>query len=268
MRAARNARLDPRARSARRLRALFPRLQPNPARPPAPRGKSRRAAAGEWFRRCRRRSSIPAQAAKDRRRGSSRPRPEDRPRHARPCVALTPPERFAEGATSGAPAASISARATGCAGTRSASVSSPARASRLMRQFAETGATIVSGAGPKGRREFLRACVEPRLARGRSRVGEMCDQRIERGPPLRRVDRRDGGVRGREPREPVDRLRRHRDQPARAQTCGGGGDVFRSRRRDARFAGRKRFHVSAPRAREGGWPNLLENAREKAVWSE
>ena len=46
-------------------------------------------------------------------------------------VGLTLPERFAEGAATGRPVARSSASAMSCAGTRTASVSSPALASRL-----------------------------------------------------------------------------------------------------------------------------------------
>ena len=82
--------------------------------------------------------------------------PSSRIQSTRPCrsaatcsarVGLTRPDRFADGATSGSPTASISARAILWEGARRATVSSPARASRLIRQDAETWATIVSGPG-------------------------------------------------------------------------------------------------------------------------
>ena len=48
------------------------------------------------------------------------------------------------------------------------------------------------------------------------RAGDMGDQRIERRPALRGVDRRDGAIVGRVAGEPVNRFGRHRDQPAGA----------------------------------------------------
>ena len=141
----------------------------------------------------------------------SRIRPIRSPRSASTCsarVGLTAPERLAEGAASGAPAAAISARAISEPGTRTASVSSPARASRLMRQSAATGATSVSGPGPEAGGEPLGARVEPRLARGGRDAVEMGDQRIEGRAALDRVDLRP-------PRRRTSQVRRGR-RPSRS----------------------------------------------------
>ena len=62
-------------------------------------------------------------------------------------VGETPPERFAEGAAMGRPTDCSKACATGCAGTRTASVSRPAPASNATGQVTRRGSTIVSGPG-------------------------------------------------------------------------------------------------------------------------
>ena len=71
-------------------------------------------------------------------------------------VGLTRPERLAEGAAIGRPAARSSACATGCAGARSATVSSPALASNERPLSARRGNTRLSGPGQK-RRAAMRA---------------------------------------------------------------------------------------------------------------
>ena len=62
-------------------------------------------------------------------------------------VGLTAPDLLAEGAARGTPAAPMSARAVGCEGERSATVSRPARARRLMEQAEAAGRTRVRGPG-------------------------------------------------------------------------------------------------------------------------
>ena len=89
-------------------------------------------------------------------------------------------------------------------------------------------------ARPERRREPGGARVEVGLAGRRRCIGEMRDQRIERRPALRGEDRSRGGIGGRQGGEPVDRLGRHRHQPARSQRGGRGGDVLGSRGRDPR----------------------------------
>ena len=60
-------------------------------------------------------------------------------------------------------------------------------------------------------------------------VENMGDERVDRGPLLGGVDRRDRLVRGRVRREAVDRLGRHGDEAAQAKTCGRGGDRLGAR---------------------------------------
>jgi hypothetical protein len=64
-------------------------------------------------------------------------------------VGLTRPERLALGAAIGRPTARMSARGKGCAGTRSARLSSPALASSDTGQSGARGSTSVSGSGQK-----------------------------------------------------------------------------------------------------------------------
>ncbi len=154
------------------------------------------------------------------------------------CVGLTWPERLAEGAAIGLPVFSRSRRAKGCAGTRSARLSSPARAKSQTLPCAANGTTSVSGAGPEGAGKLARRRVEASLLQGGVEIGKVSDQRVEGGPAFRRIKRRHGaGVRGVAP-QPIDRLGRKGDETARAQGSGGlvdpgraGGKSRVSRRR-------------------------------------
>ena len=65
----------------------------------------------------------------------------------RAAVGLTRPERLADGAATGRPNSRSNARAVSCAGTRTATVSSPALASRLTAQPRSRGSTRLSGPG-------------------------------------------------------------------------------------------------------------------------
>ena len=155
-------------------------------------------------------------------------------------VGLTRPERFAEGATSGTPAAAISARATGWLGARKATLSRPARASRATRHCGETGATRVSGPGQNACASARRVVVEGRLAHRRRAVEDMGDQRIEDRPALGGVNRGDRALGSGVPGKPVDRLGRHGDEAAGAQDRrrrgrsprASGGQSFVCRRAD------------------------------------
>ena len=75
-------------------------------------------------------------------------------------VGLGRPERLAEGATSGPPNAASTACASGWAGARTATVSSPARARSQTAAASRTGSTRVSGPGQNARRQTLGAVVE------------------------------------------------------------------------------------------------------------
>ena len=90
---------------------------------------------------------IPRPPDKARCRARRRCARTSRPRRAARVVGLTWPERFAEGAATGRPVSRSSASAVSCAGTRTASVSSPALASRLTSQPRRRGSTRVSGPG-------------------------------------------------------------------------------------------------------------------------
>ena len=150
---------------------------------------------------------------------SMRPR-----RSASTCAALvgeTWPERLAEGATTGPPKAASSACASGCAGTRTATLSSPASARSATGQSSRFGSNERQRPRPERRRQLLGVGIEARQRVRGLAAGHMRDQRIERRPPL-------GGI---EPRhrlaiagvgaEPVDGLGRKRDQPAALQAARG-----------------------------------------------
>ena len=83
-------------------------------------------------------------------------------------------------------------RATGCAGTRTATVSSPAGARSATGQSGRFGSTSVSGPGQNAAASRSRVGVESaRAARAASMIGDMRDQRIEGRPALGLVEPRD-----------------------------------------------------------------------------
>ena len=163
-------------------------------------------------------------------------------RSASTCAALvgeTWPERLADGATTGPPNAASSARATGCAGTRTATLSSPASARSATRNPAAFGSTSVSGPGQNAAASRSAVGVETREPPRGGDIGDMRDQRIERaaGPWRRRAapPPRLGGVGA----EPVDGLGRKGDEPA------GGKAARRRRNRGSRSACKIRVPGSA-----------------------
>ena len=81
-------------------------------------------------------------------------------------VGETWPERLAEGATTGPSKAASKARATGCAGTRTATLSSPASARSATPQSGRFGSTSVSGPGQNAAASFS-AAASKRASRAR-----------------------------------------------------------------------------------------------------
>ena len=130
-----------------------------------------------------------------RRRGSARSRRRTRWRHAAAAVGLTRPERLAEGAAIGRPAARSSACATGWAGARSARVSSPALASSETPLASRRRSTRLNGPGQNRSIASRRAFVDNRQRRGFGQTGDMHDQRVEARPPLCGEDARDRQLR-------------------------------------------------------------------------
>ena len=151
-------------------------------------------------------------------------------------VGLTAPLRLAEGAAIGRPAARISACATGCAGARIATVSSPAVASSAIGESLARGSTSVSGPGQK-RAASLSAVSFQRTKRLRlAGIEHVADQRIELRPALGLEDRRDRALVGGVAAQAVDRLGREGDELALAQQPRRLGDRLRRRLGDAHRA--------------------------------
>ena len=117
------------------------------------------------------------------------------------------------------PKAASSARATGCAGARSATVSCPpVTAAGTIADFGKYQRERPGPEGlgePCGGRRHL-----GRKGAGRAEVAEVDDERMARRPPLRGEDARNRrGIRG-VGAEPVDGFGRERDQLARVQPGG------------------------------------------------
>ena len=138
-------------------------------------------------------------------------------------VGDTWPDRLADGATTGPPKARRMASAAGWAGTRIATVSSPAVARSATAQSADLGSTSVSGPGQNAFGERGRLGVEPGDPHGGGEIADMGDQRIEGGAALGLIKPGDRGRVGGVGAEAVDRLGRERDQPALGQAAAGLG---------------------------------------------
>ena len=136
-----------------------------------------------------------------------------------PVVGESSIERFALGAAIGIATAASSARATGCAGTRTATDGRFAvTASGIIGRF---GSTSVNGPGQKASSQRL-GCVGPfadQVAR-RGDVGDVDDQRIVRGTSLGDVDALDRARVERVGAKSVDGFRRKRDEAAAAKEPG------------------------------------------------
>ena len=156
-------------------------------------------------------------------------------RHGRPAVGLTRPERLAEGAATGRPAAARSACASGWAGTRRATLAGRRGRGRRPACAGCAGTTRVSGPGQKASRERGAPRVEdapppappPRSAR-------CAISGLKRGRALRRVEpatARGVGARPRRARRPSRSGRRRGARPAAARR------PPRSRPRRGRAAG-------------------------------
>ena len=126
------------------------------------------------------------------------------------------------------------ARATGCAGTRTATLSRPASARSATPQSGRFGSTSVSGPGQNAAASFSAAASKrPSAARGVD-AADMGDQRIEARPALGGIEPGDGLAIAGIGAEPIDGLGRERDQPAGGKAGGGGRD----RRRVSAFSTR------------------------------
>ena len=112
--------------------------------------------------------------------------------------------------------------ATGCAGTRTATLSRPASARSATVQSGCFGSTSVSGPGQNAAASFSAAALKRADAPRRGDIRDMGDQRIERGPALGGIEPGHGLAVAGIGAEPVDRLGRKGDQPA-------GGEAARRR---------------------------------------
>ena len=99
-------------------------------------------------------------------------------------VGLTRPERLADGAAIGRPAARSSVCATGCAGARSATVSSPALASSERPLSARRGSTRLSGPGQKWRAARRPRSSNSASASASARPGTCTISGLKRGRSL------------------------------------------------------------------------------------
>ncbi len=118
------------------------------------------------------------------------------------------------------------ASATGCAGTRTASVSSPAPASSATGQVTRRGSTMVSGPGQNAAASARRRRCGDVAERGVG-VRVVADQRVEVRPALGGEHGGDGAVGGGVRPQAVDRLGREGDQLT-GQQQGRGLRVARS----------------------------------------
>ena len=177
-----------------------------------------------------------------------RPRPRRRRRSGRfgparslcTCAAVvgeTWPDRLADGATTGPPNARRMPRATGWAGIRIATVSSPAVARSATAQSAVFGSTSVSGPGQNASASAVACGVETGDFPRGVEVADMGDQRIEGGPALGLIEpgnrgrrwrrRRRGHKRSRSGTRPARRLRRQAAAAATAASLAAKICVFR-----------------------------------------
>ncbi len=161
-----------------------------------------------------------------RRRRSGRSAPRDRSARGPPWSARHDPTDWPMAPPPARRTRAGSPRATGCAGIRIATVSSPAVARSATAQSAVFGSTSVSGPGQNASASAVAWASKRRdLPRG-GEIADMGDQRIEGRPALGLVEpgdrRRVGGIGA----EAIDGLGRERDQPALGQAArrrGHGG---------------------------------------------
>ena len=126
---------------------------------------------------------------------------------------------MAEGATSGAPNVDIRDRATGCAGSLSATLSSPARIAYID-DHAEWSWPDRSG-------ECLGVGTEVSLSFRHFKTGDMRDQGIKVRPAFYIIDPCDGYRVGCVGTKPVNGFRWHRDETARREDAASCLQVFR-----------------------------------------
>ena len=109
-------------------------------------------------------------------------------------VGLTRPEGLADGAASGPPNARSTPCATGCAGTRIATVGRSAVTSARQPRIGPQRQHQRQRPRPERRRQGLGPVVEHGQPARRCDVRHVHDQRIEAGPPLGREDPRHGKI--------------------------------------------------------------------------
>ena len=129
------------------------------------------------------------------------------------------------------------ASATGWAGTRTATVSSPAVARSATAQSADFGSTSVSGPGQNASASAVAGCVETGNPPGGGEIADMGDQRIEGGPALGLIKPGDRGRIGGVGAEAIDGLGRERDQPAFGKAAAGLRPRQPRRRAKSAFSG-------------------------------
>ncbi len=132
-------------------------------------------------------------------------------------VGLTAPEGLADGAAMGPPNASSRSWATGSAGTRSATVSSPAQARSETGESAARASTSVSGPGQNASAKSFGARVEHGQALRAGARANMHNQGIEARPLLGGEDARHRMVVCRVRAQSIDCLGGERHESPRAQ---------------------------------------------------
>ena len=160
---------------------------------------------------------TPRRPCRARRRAPCRCARAGRPAHA--------PRWSARHGRSGWPTAPRSARRTpraapapvGCAGTRTATLSSPASARSATGQSGSFGSTSVSGPGQNAAASFSAAASNAPSRRAAASVRHMGDQRVEGRPPLGGIEPGHRLALARVGAEPIDGLGREGDQPAGLQ---------------------------------------------------
>ncbi len=140
-------------------------------------------------------------------------------------VALTRPEGLAEGAASGPAKAASRRRASGCAGTRSATVARPAVASSERPVAGRRGSTRVSGPGQKRAASARAAGVKAARASAAAASVTCTISGLKAGRPLAAKIAGDRPVIAGVGAEAVDGLGREGDQLAGAEQGDGGAEA-------------------------------------------
>ena len=166
-------------------------------------------------------------------------RPERPSRTCARVVALTRPEGLADGAASGPPKASRRRWASGCDGTRIATVARPAVARGLRPKSGRRGRTRVRGPGQKRSARARASGGKLGEALGGGPVGDVDDERVEGRAALGGEDAGDRGVAPGVGAEAVDGLGREGHELAGAEERGGGAEAARAVRERDGVAGHR-----------------------------